>query len=67
MGTGDMDYSVVMEQGQLPEALSEVEEQACSHLVMVEMNQIQWRYEAPSYLTSIIKGNQEARERGDET
>ncbi len=67
MDTGDMDYSVVVEQGQLPEALSEVEEQAYSCLVTVEMNQIQWKYEALSYLTSIIKGNQEVQERVDET
>ncbi len=67
MDTDELDYSVVVEQGQLPEALSKVEEQAYSHLVMVEMNQIQWRYEALLYLTSIIKGNQEVQEQGHET
>ncbi len=64
--TGDMDYSVIAEQGQLPKALTDVEEQAYSRLVLVETNQIQWKYEALSYLTSIIKGNQEAWEQGTE-
>ncbi len=66
MDTGNMDYSIVVKQGRLPEALTDMEEQAYCHLVLVEMNQIQWKYEALSYLTLIIKGNQEAREQGTE-
>ncbi len=56
----DLDHSIIAEQGRLPEALTPVDEQVYCHLVLVEMNQIQWKYEALSYLTSIIKGNQEA-------
>ncbi len=56
-----------MEQGQLLDALQFVEEQVYSRLVSLETNDIQWRYEALSYLTSIIKGNQEAQEQGTET
>ncbi len=67
MDTSDMDCSIVAEQGQLPKAITAVEEQAYHHLVLVEMNQIQWKYEALSYLTSIIKGNQEAWDQGTET
>ncbi len=44
-----------------------MEEQAYTSLVLVEMNQIQWKYEALSYLTSIIKGNQEVWDQGTET
>ncbi len=66
MDTGEMDYTIVEEQGQLLKALSEGEEQAYSRLVMVEMNQIQWKYEALSYLNSLIKGNKEAQQEGNE-
>ncbi len=64
MDTGETDYSTVEEQGQLPKALSEGEEQAYSHLVMVELNQIQWKYEVLSYLDSLMKGNKEAQQAG---
>ncbi len=57
--TTDMDYSTVTEQGRLLEALANVEEQTYCHFVLVETNQIQWKYEALSYLMSITKGNQE--------
>ncbi len=67
MDTTDLDYSIVTEQGRHPEALQPVEEQAYSHLVSLEMNEIQWRYEALSYLTSILKVNQEARDQGTDT
>ncbi len=67
MDTSDMDHSIVAEQGWLPKAITDVEEQVYHCLVLVEMNQIQWKYEALSYLTSIIKGNQEAWDQRTET
>ncbi len=60
MDMTDLDYLIITEQGQLPVALQPVEEQVYAHLVMLEMNEIQWRYEALSHLTSIINGNQHA-------
>ncbi len=33
----------------------------------LEMNEIQWKYEALSYLTSILKVNQEAHNQGTKT
>ncbi len=66
MDMGEMDYTMVKEQGRFPKALSEGEEKAYSHLVMVEMNQIQWKYEVLMYLNSLIKGNKEAQQEGNE-
>ncbi len=67
MDTTDLDYSTVTEQGRLPAAVQPVEEQVYSRLVSLEMNNIQWRYEGLSYMTSILKANQEARDQGNET
>ncbi len=67
MDTSKLDYLTVIEQGRLPAALQPVENQVYSHLVSLEMNEIQWRYEALSYMTSILKANQEACDQGNET
>ncbi len=67
METSALDYSIVEEQGQFPKALSEEEERVYGHLVTVEMNQIQWKYEALTYLNSLIKGNRSTQQEGDET
>ncbi len=66
MDMGEMDYSAIEEQGQFLKDLSEGEEQAYSRLVMVETNQIQWKYKALTYLHSLIKGNKEAQQEGNE-
>ncbi len=67
MDMTNLDYSTVAEQGQLPAALQPVEDQVYGRLVSLEMNEIQWRYEALSYMTSIPKVNQEACGQGNET
>ncbi len=67
METSTLDYSVVEEQGQFPKALSEEEERVYGRLVTVEMNQIQWKYEALTYLNSLTEGNRSAQQEGDET
>ncbi len=40
--TSIMDYSIVEEQGRLPDALSKEEESVYAHLVKLEANNIQW-------------------------
>ncbi len=62
----EMDTTIV-EQGKLPKADQTLEEQVYERLVKYEMNNIQWRYEALSYLVSIIEVNKQARTSGDET
>ncbi len=54
MDTSAMEYSVVEEQGRLPEALSKEEEKVYACLVQIRGNHIQWRYEVTSYLNSLI-------------
>ncbi len=61
-----MDTTIV-EQGKLPKADQTIEEQVYERLVKFEMNNIQWRYEALSYLVSILEVNQQARTTADET
>ncbi len=62
-----MDYSIVEEQGQFPKALSPEEEKVYSRLVSAEENHIQWRYEALTYLSSLITGNKKVQQEGEET
>ncbi len=66
MDTSEMD-STIIEQGKLPAADQPVEDKVYKRLAKVELNDIQWRYEALSYLTSILQINKEACERGDKT
>ncbi len=66
MDMSEMDYMTVAEQGQLPAAVQDIEDKVYAHLVKLEMNEIQWKYKALSYLTSILSVNKEAREHGDE-
>ncbi len=66
MDTSEMDYLTVVEQGQLLAAIQPVENQVYSRLVSLKMKEIQWRYEALFYLTSILKANQEVRDQGHE-
>ncbi len=54
MDTSVMDYSIIEEQGRLPDALSKEEEMEYAHLVKIEGNYIQWRYKAALYLNSLI-------------
>ncbi len=42
MDTSVMDYSIVEEQGRLPDVLSKEENRVYAHLVQVEWNNIQW-------------------------
>ncbi len=67
MDTSGLDYSVVDEQGQFPKALMSEEEKVYAHLVSIEANQIQWRYEALTYLSSLIAGNKSMQQEGEET
>ncbi len=60
-----MDTTIV-EQGTLPKARGWAEQQVYKRLVTFEMNPIQWRFEALSYLASIVEMNKQAHERGDE-
>ncbi len=67
METSALDYSVIEEQGQFPTVLTPEEERVYAHLVTVEVNQIQWRYEALTYLSSLIDGNKCTQLEGKET
>ncbi len=67
METSELDYSTVVEQGKLLAAVQPVEDKVYKCLVKLELNDIQWRYEALSYLTSILQVNKEAHNSGDET
>ncbi len=66
METSTLDYSIVEEQGQFPKLLTPEEERVYAHLVSIEANQIQWRYEALTYLSSLIAGNKRAQQEGEE-
>ncbi len=66
MDTSGLDYSVIEEQGQFPKVLTPEEEKVYAHLVMVEVNQIQWRYEALTYLSSLIARNKSTQQEGEE-
>ncbi len=61
----EMDMTIV-DQRKLPKAGGSIEQRVYERLVNFEMNNIQWRYEALSYLVSIVKVNKEAHDRGDE-
>ncbi len=62
----EMDTTII-EQGVLPKVRGSIEQQVYDHLVTFELNPIQWRFEALSYLVSIVKVNRQVRERGEET
>ncbi len=66
MDTSEMNATIV-EQGKLPTAAEMIEDKVYKRLVNYEMNDIQWRYEALSYLTSIFQINKQARDSGSET
>ncbi len=66
MDTSEMD-STIVEQGKLLAAAQPVEDKVYKRLAKLELNDIQWRYEALSYLTSILHVNQEAHNSRDET
>ncbi len=61
-----LDYSIIEEQGQFPTAQTPKEERVYAHLVMVEVSQIQWRFKALTYLSSLIDGNKSAQLEGEE-
>ncbi len=67
MDTSSLDYSIVEEQGQFPKAMAPEEEKVYAHLVSIEANQIQWRFEALTYLSSLITGNRSVQQEGEET
>ncbi len=52
--------------GQFPKVQTPEEERVYAHLGTVEMNQIQWRFEALTYLTSLIDGVKCAQTEGEE-
>ncbi len=63
----EMDMTVV-EQGILPEAPAQsIEATIYDHLVTFKLNNIQWRFEALTYLVLILETNQKACSSGDET
>ncbi len=62
----EMDTTIV-EQGILPKVKGPAEQQVYERLLTLELNHIQWQYEALSYLTMIVRMNQQARESGGET
>ncbi len=65
--TSALEYSIIEEQGQFPKALSPEEEKVYSRLVSIEVNHIQWRYEALTYLSLLIAGIKKAQQQGEET
>ncbi len=70
METGDDDTEMdttIAEQGALPEACGRGEQQIYDRLVAFELNPIQWKFEALSYLATITGRNQRMREKGEET
>ncbi len=63
----EMDMTVI-KQGILPEAPAQsLEVTIYECLVTFEPNDIQWQFEALSYLVSILETNKKARSSGDET
>ncbi len=65
MDTSEMDATIV-EQGKLLAAAWTVEGKVYECLRKFEMNDIQWRFKALSYLTSILQVNKQARDSGGE-
>ncbi len=57
MDTSEMDATII-EQGKLPAIAQTIEDRIYNCLVKFELNDIQWRYEALSYLTSILEVNE---------
>ncbi len=66
MDTSSLDYPVIEEQGQFPKVLTPEEKKVYAHLVMVEVNQIQWRYKALTYLSLLLAGNKSTQQEGKE-
>ncbi len=66
MEMSELDATII-EQGKLLAADQPVEDKVYKRLAKVELNDIQWRYEVLSYLTSIIQINKEVCKRGDNT
>ncbi len=61
----EMDTTIA-KQGTLPKVQGAAEKQVYECLVTFELNPIQWRYEALSYLTTIVRLNRQAHESGNE-
>ncbi len=64
MDMSAMEYSIIEEQGQFPKALSPEEKKVYSCLVSVEANQIQWWYEALTYLSLLITRVKNVQKKG---